>query len=245
MNCHSLEQAEAIASGPLVLSDELHRADRRALDDAVFQLLGVDDADRRSDLLTRLREETARHFRKIRVVEIQKQLQRSKTGTRRFTAEDLAEDAWHAAELSDARPLLRWLEDTPGPKSHFTVPESGTPALIPASDMYDSSTVYFGRGKRATRVSCQSRSQAELLNKFAVLGVRGSLRLPMEERACREALVNLGDRLAEARAEFDALARSRSGDEKIQSQVVELLTHWFLHGRRRGDADAPVSTPSV
>lgn len=109
MDCHSLESAEAIANGPLVLSDELRQDDRRALDDAVFEVLGVRDADRRRYLVTKLHEETARHFRKIRVVEIQKQLQRARTGARRSTADDLANDAWDAAELSDWRPLLEWL----------------------------------------------------------------------------------------------------------------------------------------
>jgi hypothetical protein len=134
MTCHSPDRAEVIASGPLVLSDELRRDDRRMLDDAVFELLGVNDAERRRDLVTKLHEETARHFRKIRVVEIQKQLQRTKTGARRFTAADLADDAWHAAELSDWRPLSEWLDNEPGPKSSIAIPESGVPSLMPASD---------------------------------------------------------------------------------------------------------------
>ncbi|MGC2202620.1 MAG: hypothetical protein WA633_21100 [Stellaceae bacterium] len=214
------------------------RDDRRALDNGVFELLGVSDAERRRDLVTKLHEETARYFRKIRVVEIQKQLQRAKTGARRFTADDLADDAWHAAELSDCKALLQWLEDAPEPKSAFTIPESGAPLLMPASDMYDRSAVYFGRGERAMRVSCHSRPQAELLGKLASLGLRGPLRLPMDEHDCRDTLALLDGRLAEARTEFEALAQSRSGDERTRSQMVELMLHWFVHGRERGDAVA-------
>ncbi len=233
MDCHSPERAEAIASGPLTLSDELRRKDRRALDDAVFELLGVGDAARRRDLVTRLHEETARHFRKIRVVEIQKQVQRARTGARRFTADDLASDAWDAAELSDCRPLAEWLYQEPEPKSAFTIPESGAPSLMPEADMYDRAVVYFGRGPKAVRVPCGSRAQAELLAKLAALGLRGSLYVPTSERACHESLARLDARLAEARAEFEALAQGRSGDEKTRDQVVELLMHWFVHGRRR------------
>jgi len=181
MECHSPEKAEAIASGPLKLSGELCQDDRRALDDAVFELLGVTDPGRRRALVTRLHEEAARHFRKIRIVEIQKQQQRAGTGGRRFTADDLAEDAWDAAELSDSRPLPDWLADEAEPKSKFIIPKSGAPSLMPPSDMYDRAAVYFGRGQRAARVSCQSRAQAELLSKLAALGVRGMQRLPAGE----------------------------------------------------------------
>ena len=238
MECHSPEKAEAIASGPLKLSDELCQSDRRALDDAVFELLGVTNAGRRRALVTGLHEETARHFRKIRVVEIQKQQQRARTGGHRFTPDDLADDAWDAAELSDPRPLPDWLADEAGPKSAFIIPESGAPSLMPPSDMYDRAVVYFGRGQRAARVSCQSRPQAELLSKLASLGVRGAQRLPSGEQACCDTLARLDARLAEARTEFEALSQSRSGDDKTRSQVVELLMHWFVHGRRRGDAVA-------
>jgi hypothetical protein len=236
MDCHSPDRAEVIASEPLNLADELCRDDRRALDDAVFELLGVKDAGKRQDLVIKLYKETAHHFRKIRVVEIQKQEQRRKTGARRFTADDLSNDAWDAAELSDARPLVQWLDEEPEPKSAFTIPESGAPTLMPASDMYDRAAVYFGRGKRTTRVECESRAQAELLAKVANLGLRGPLQVPTNEQECRHSLARLEVRLAEAQTVFQALAQSRSGDEKTRSQVVELLMHWFLQGRGRRSA---------
>jgi hypothetical protein len=64
MDCHSPDRAEVIASEPLNLADELCRDDRRALDDAVFELLGVKDAGKRQDLVIKLYKETAHHFRK-------------------------------------------------------------------------------------------------------------------------------------------------------------------------------------
>lgn len=45
---HSPDRARRIASGPLVLSDELRQDDRNNLDDAVFELLGVSDAAERA-----------------------------------------------------------------------------------------------------------------------------------------------------------------------------------------------------
>jgi predicted small lipoprotein YifL len=104
---------------------------------------------------------------------------------------------------------------------------------MPASDMYDRDMVYFGRGQRVARVACRSRAQAELLSRLAGLGLRGPVQLPASEEASRQSLVRLDKRLAQARATFESLAHSRSGDDKTRVQVVELLLHWFLHGRDR------------
>src|SRR5439155_8228121 len=101
MNCHSPERARRIAEGPIVLPDELRKPDRRALDDAVFELVGIRTPDRRKEMVDRLYKETARHFRQIRVVEIQKMEQRSTSGARRFGADELAADAWDAMESDD------------------------------------------------------------------------------------------------------------------------------------------------
>jgi hypothetical protein len=97
--------------------------------------------------------------------------------------------------------------------------------------MYDRNTVYFGRGKQATRADCDSRIQAELLAKLADLELAGPVKLPAAESGCKLMLAALEQCLCEFRAKFEALASSRSGDEKTQGQIVELLMHWLIHGR--------------
>ncbi|MGH7916355.1 MAG: hypothetical protein ACREQE_02715 [Candidatus Binataceae bacterium] len=66
------------------------------------------------------------------------------------------------------------------------------------------------------------------------LGLRGSASLPASEEACRERLSRLEQRLIKARAEFEALAESRGGNDKAREEVVELLMHWFVHGKENG-----------
>ncbi|MGH7913504.1 MAG: hypothetical protein ACREPW_02485 [Candidatus Binataceae bacterium] len=232
MDCHSPEHARLIAAGPLRLADELQQADRRALDDAVFELLGATAPEYRRELVDRLYAETARHFRKIRVVEIQKQEQRAKTVVRRFTVDDLAADVWEAANLSDWRLLAEWLSEGPEPRETFAIPDNDQAYLMPASDMYDRNVVFFGKGRGATRIACASREQAELLARLVILGLHGSVSLPMGERNCRDLLGRLEVRLAQARGEFDALAESRGGNEKTRDEVADLLLHWFVHGRK-------------
>jgi hypothetical protein len=65
----------------------LRQPDRRQLDDAVFELLGVKSATQRKVLIDRLYAETAAHFRAIRVTEIQKMEDRAKGGKSRFTSD--------------------------------------------------------------------------------------------------------------------------------------------------------------
>jgi type I restriction-modification system DNA methylase subunit len=231
MDCHSPEHARIIASGPLVLPEELRQPDRRELDDAVFELLGVQDPKRRRELVDRLYVETALHFRKIRVVEIQKQLQRSKTGARRYTTDDLANDVWSSANLNDWHSLLEWLSGLPGPKENLAIPDGSPAYLMPSSDMYDRDVVYFGTGRNAVKIKCRSREQAELIARLVNLGLHGPLALPVGARECREHLARLDTRLEQARAEFEQLAESRGGSEKTRAEVVELLMHWLIHGR--------------
>ncbi len=88
--------------------------DRRALDLAVFELLGVTDAKEREALCDELYRETAAHFRQIRVVEIQKQEQRAKSEGRAFRTDELAADLWDGLTNDEKQPLADWLREQVG-----------------------------------------------------------------------------------------------------------------------------------
>jgi len=230
MNCHSPERARKIAEGPIVLPEELQKQDRRALDDAVFELIGIGTPDRRKQMVNRLYEETARHFRQIRVVEIQKMEQRSAAGGRRFGADELDADAWDAMEADDVRPLREWLSEQKVGKKTITIPDGGMAYLASAQDMFDACVVSFGKDRKI-RLKGESRAQAELIARLANLGIRGKIILPVDEEDARHLLEALETRLSEARARFEMLASSRTGTEKLHNDVVDLLMHWFVHGR--------------
>jgi hypothetical protein len=61
LRCKTAEDVREAARLPLGLPRELQQADRRALDDAVFELLGEADAARRAELVDRLYREVALH----------------------------------------------------------------------------------------------------------------------------------------------------------------------------------------
>ena len=67
----------------------------------MFELWGGTEPNERDELIRRLYEATARHFRDIRVVEIQKMDQRRRSSNKGFNVHDLAADIWDAAELEE------------------------------------------------------------------------------------------------------------------------------------------------
>jgi methylase of polypeptide subunit release factors len=230
MDCHTPERARRLAAGPLLLSHELQQPDRRDLDDAVLQLLGVSDPDERDQLIGRLYEATARHFRDIRVVEIEKMEQRSNAGNnKRFRVADLAADIWDAVELEDATPLAEWVGRQPESDS-LAILLDEPPAVISEDVMFLPNTVYFGKGRKG-HVDCQSRGQAELVARLANLGVTGQVGLPADLGPCLKLLERVDRRVAKARTRFKELAESRTGDERVQDQLMEVLERWFVVGR--------------
>jgi len=232
MECHDPERARMIAKGSLDLPAELKQPDRRALDEAVFELLGISDRKERLSLLDRLYEATARHFRDIRVVEIEKMEQRAKSDKRRLSIEDLAADIWDAAELEDLMPLRDWIENQSESNSEISIPEE-RPAYFPDNPLFELNTVCFGKAG-SVRVEYRSREQAELISLLANLGLSGSVRVPSEKEACRKVLNRLNIRLGNARARFQELAESRTSDDRLRSQLIEILERWFILGREQG-----------
>ncbi|MBU4399615.1 MAG: hypothetical protein KKE86_09815, partial [Planctomycetes bacterium] len=229
MDCHTPERARKLAAGPLVYSHELQQLDRRDLDDVVFQLLGVSDPKERDELIGRLYEATARHFRDIRVVEIEKMEQRAKSNSKRFSVHDLAADIWDAAELEDVTPLSECIGQAPESDSLVSIPEE-RPAAVTEDVMFSPNTVFFGK-KRKSYLDYESRAQAELVARLANLGLCGEVKLPTDPATCSKALERVNQRVEKAAARFKELAESRTSDERIQEQLMEVLERWFVLGR--------------
>ena len=162
MECHTPDRAARLAAGPLVFSNELRQADRRRLDDAVFELLGVSDQSERGTLIARLYEATAKHFRDIRVVEIKKMEQRARSENRHFNIYDRAADIWDAAELDDATPLAEWMDKQPESSVPANIPVE-RPAVLMHNPLFNENAVFFRkvaevahkvRLSRAGRIAC-------------------------------------------------------------------------------------------
>jgi hypothetical protein len=236
---------------PLSMPKELEREDRRRLDDAVFELLGVSSAKRRRELVDRLYRDMTLHTRAIRVMEVQKMEQRRHGGTtEKISHLELALDAWQAVEPEWQESLSHWLdENAPHPKI-LALPE-GAVRLPEAGNFFEATTIYFGRKPAVSHVSA-SRAEAELLYAIAVQGLRGPVSIPSNEHDCVELRAALEVRLADARSRFEEVAAERAGTDELREQVVDLLYKWFVIGKKEeshksGSAGTfpPSSQPSV
>jgi hypothetical protein len=240
LDCHSPQRARRLADGPLMYAAELREPDRMALDHAVFELLGVDDAEERARFVAALHRETALYFREGRVVELQAMENRAKAQNGRFRVHDLAADIWDAAELEDATPMAEWVGQQTESNS-LAILLDERPAALSKDLMFLPNTVYFGKGRKG-QIDCQSRGQAELVVRLANLGVHGQVNLPADLGPSLKVLERVDRRVERARARFKELAESRTGDERVQDQLMEVLERWFVVGRQAAKPDAAAET---
>ena len=237
MACRSSERAEKLAQLPITLPPELERSDRRDLDLAVFELIGVTDPAKREKLCDELYFETAKHFREIRVVEIKKQEQRAKSQGRGFRIDELTLDLWDALTDDERLSIQDWIERNFTKDWALTIPE-GYPNLPDADDMLDATTVFFTnrKGGRTVRISCPTRAHAEVVYNLGKLDIRGEFALPTSAEKLAAGLL---DRLSKIDQRVDELARSRSTDESRVEDLATLLKHWMIVGRPHAAASLP------
>ena len=231
MQCHTIEQVKELAKRPIQLSDELREPDRRDLDDAVLQMIGISDARARATIIDELYLETTTHFRQIRILEVQKQVQRT-GGRRRLTAADLAASIWDSLSDDERSPTVEgWLAAQQGKRQKVSIPD-GKATALGKGHMFAPAGVDFLQGKTVHHETYAHPEQAALAAVLANLEIRGEILLPTEERACKNWRIDLEKRLVAARSRFEALAGSRTGTDSIRSATAGMLMQWFIHGRK-------------
>jgi methylase of polypeptide subunit release factors len=234
MECRSSERIKKLAENPVELPNELKMADRRALDLAVFELLGIANASEREKLVDELYYETANHFRQIRIVEVQKQEQRAKSDSREFRTDELTADLWDSLQEDEKQPLATWMASQVADGLPVNIPD-GQASLPDASDFLDASTVFFrapGADKSAVKPTpLPSRAHAELLYFAWQQNIRGNVELPKTEKAAQDLLNTASARLKTLTVKANELTRSRTSDERKALDISRLLLHWMINGK--------------
>ncbi len=229
LNCHTASEVLEAARRPLGLPAELQQPDRRELDGAVFELLGITNAKRRGELIDQLYREVALHHRNIRIVEVQKMEQRRSGGATKVSVMNLALSAWDELDSELQKPLSKWLEERADGAKIISLPD-GEVRLPEATNFFDATTVYFGKNPPISHV-CSTRIEAELIADIARTGLRGPVSVPMNPRACEQVSAQLRKRLDEASSRFEELAQQYAGSDKLREQLVDLLQRWFIEGK--------------
>lgn len=230
LDCHTESGMRELQATPLRLPVELQRQDRRELDLLVFELLGLSDAKRREQLVSRLYQETASYYREQRVQDIRSMINKAQSGGGGNVSQmDLALDAWNQFEPDLQTPLSEWLGAQGIAAKTVNLPE-GEVRLPAPENWFEAKTVYFGKKPATSHVSA-SRAEAELIAAIARAGLRGPVSVPATEADCRELNQRFAERLAAAQDAFEQSAQERAGSDRLREQVVELLTRWFIHGK--------------
>lgn len=211
---------------------ELDMADRRALDDAVLEMLGVKSQRERDDIIDRLYVYLREFFEDVREKEEKAIANKNKSKRRgAVSPSELANQI-----LSEIRDnyggLLRSYSDfvdVTRPYSTFDLPATGVAEVH--EDMFaPQGSVRFMKGRKQIAIlPTKTREQAALVALIAGQGIRGLTRVPLEPQDCiglrkrYEAFVE--DRTQRLRT----MIADRTGDPDLQDRIFNALEDLILH----------------
>jgi hypothetical protein len=231
LQCHSEEDMRRILPDEPKLPVELRQADRRDLDDCVFELIGVANKRERKKMVDELYRATTEYYRYQRTQDIQAMENRAGNNGRRFDAQDLAASIWQSlSDVERGLGVTRWIQSAHPESEPVTIPE-GRPEALGAGDLFNPKGVVFKGNKETHHITCASSEQAALVAALAGIGVRGAVDVPKSAPACARCLEELSDRMKRAQEQFSDLAASRTGTQSLREKTSTLLMRWFVHGR--------------
>lgn len=191
---------------------ELDQADRRVLDDAVLELLGVTTRTERTRLLNALYAHLREFFESVRVKE-EEAIDNKRRAASQATlgVDQIVSDVMQAIEREHPALLRSYTELNPGTVGDgIRIPAGGTPVVV--NDLV-SCGVRFAEGRSGQLITTQNVEQAELVAAIAQVGPRGrSLFVPRDPAAATAVTASLRDL---------ASARLRTANELIQERTAD------------------------
>jgi hypothetical protein len=218
-DCKSYKQALVMEGSPVELPGELIAADRRELDDAALELIGIGDAQERASMRERLYSEVALFYRQVRLLELQaieNKKRANKGGV--VSARDVAQEIFDALEPAQVRRFPDDFLPDRAPVDTVELPE-GKAKLYDRADFYDADALAVGKGK----ITLRHHAQAELAKLHADLHRTGFIKLPVEAKLCDRMRRDWEQYAEKMRADFQSLAMGRTDDEERQEEIVEEL----------------------
>ena len=219
------------------LSDqcELDMADRRELDDAVLEMLGVASPKRRKAMIDALYGYLREFFERTRqkeekaILNKNKARRRGKTDPAQIAAQIFDEIAESCGEF------LRQYDpdflDRTQPFDTFEIPAEGEPA--PYRDMFIPHGVRFIKGKKTQTALLKTSNpvQDDLIVLLCRSGIRGLIRVPHEDRECRRVLGLYESYIGKRENMIRRLIEERTADEDLQKMIYDAMQPLVLKGR--------------
>lgn len=224
----------------LALSDEseLDQADRRALDDAVLDLLGVTARGERTRLLDALYAHLREYFENVRVKE-EEAIDNKRRAASQATlgVDQIVSDVMQAIERNHPTLLRSYTEINPGTAGDgIRIPAGGIPVVV--NDLV-SCGVRFAEGRSGQIVTAHTIEQAELVAAIAQVGPRGrSLFVPREPDVASAVTSRLRELAAARHRTANELIQERTADpdliERSLQRVLATLIAGVARPRRGG-----------
>jgi type I restriction-modification system DNA methylase subunit len=211
------------------LYEEFELPDRRELDDAVLELLGIEDSQEREALRERIYHAIETDYRAIRERELIAQKDRGRSKLKaRVTAGDLAHDIWQSEKAN--LKLLEFPQDfTRGRRNtfRFDLPSGKVEvghAMMETGRHPAARTIRVG-GPSGTIHEVGSVPKCEFLQAASECGRYGVIEIPKDDSDCESAVREFRSYVADLRVRFQALAEQRTPgkDTKKQQAIAKIL----------------------
>ena len=217
------------------LYEEFTLDDRRELDDATLEILGIEDADERKALRERIYRDVTDLQQAIREREIIAQQDRHNAGQRATSSpQAVADELWsdHESGLN----LLQFPEDfvaQPDEGDAFDLPpgevEVGQ-ALIDIGSLLRVGTIRVG-GRNGEVIDAGSAFRSRFLEALSLCHQTGQVRLPSED-VCAAAVSRFSQYRQELRDRCHQLAQQRTANQSRQRAIAGALIRKALQWRR-------------
>lgn len=211
------------------LSDvsELEMPDRRELDDAVLEMMGVTSKKRRREMIDALYAYLREFFEATRQKEEKAIVNKNKA--KRKTAaspSDVAAELFEEIHQNEGRWLRNYQRDflpRGKPSSTYELPKEGVPEFH-EDILSPGGTVLFVKGKKQiARINTKSREQADLVVLVASQGFRGLVRFPHDEADYLAVYKEFGDYISQRESRLKELIEARTADPDMQEKIYEAL----------------------
>lgn len=220
------------------LSDEceLDMPDRRDLDDAVLEMMGVRSKARRQELIDELYGYLRQFFEWTRQKE-EKAIINKGIAKRRGPARpgEIASQISQWITENEGQ-LLRQYDsdflDKSKPFDTFDIPAEGTAEAY--SDMFTTHSVKFlkGRSNQIALIETKNPAQSDLIVLVARSGIQGLVRIPHEEDECLNVFREYDGFIRERERRLRELIAERTADEDMQEKIYDALMPLILHRNR-------------
>ncbi len=217
------------------LYDEFALDDRRELDDATLEILGIEDADERVAIRDRIYRDVTDLQKAIKAREIIAQHDRRSSGQRASSSpQAIADELWYDHE--SGLNLLQFPEDFVGRFNQgddFDLPPGDVEvgeAMMDEVGLLRAGTIRVG-GRDGEVISVGSTSQARYLEALSLCHQSGRVRLP-GDNICSEAVSSFAQYRQDLRNRCQQLAQGRTANQSRQRAIADALMRRALQWRR-------------